>query len=579
MRAHSTVLAIVLSIFLIRATDPPQHGTNLPGMEGEGEGSRHRLIGRVLGRDGKSEYDRLLEEDFARALVGLYRKRGDGEDGESGQRRNQTTTAATLRNQGSNASADQSGRRDHSEETRRDGHFETVIGDDTNKQQSKQEGLVQKDETPQINQGQSIMSDDSLGAIDVIGDETPFLIIYQDERTPEGPLMIRDVNYAPYRDPSVGNDNFQTVDGGEDFFLLYPNQHQPLIVSQEEDNRLVEKKASTSTATGKDGFDAGQERQHQKKDTVAEISTESESISHTISVDGTKKGDQIPSAIQTTSRHDYSNDLEGVSQFSQTPSSGKFIRRDDNFETTEAEHRQVTMDESPTIQSIRRDDNFQMLELDFGGANKGDNLSPSYLIRRHDNSETVELDHGKTGTSSLSQPIRRHDNFETTDPAFRRAVASEPSPPVQSIRRDDTSETIDTDHGKENIGEILPPNYDPDLHKTPRQLFIRASRRAFHLPVERRYRAPVRFQDERPSEDDLYHYGPSRPRRLRGFREEAGREQPWQGGWSVRRPRVIFPSDLVAFREPQPEEPDWLAADGSLQDLQEADGRDRGEYW
>lgn len=69
------------------------------------------------------------------------------------------------------------------------------------------------------------------------------------------------------------------------------------------------------------------------------------------------------------------------------------------------------------------------------------------------------------------------------------------------------------------------------------------------------------------------------PRRLRGFREAFtesgvnGRDGPQ---WGARRPRVIFPTDLVAFREPQQEDPEWLASDSNLQDIQEQDDRDRG---
>lgn len=69
------------------------------------------------------------------------------------------------------------------------------------------------------------------------------------------------------------------------------------------------------------------------------------------------------------------------------------------------------------------------------------------------------------------------------------------------------------------------------------------------------------------------------PRKLRGFREAFadvgvnGRDGPQ---WGARRPRVIFPTDLVAFREPQQEDPEWLASDSNLQDIQEQDDRDRG---
>lgn len=84
------------------------------------------------------------------------------------------------------------------------------------------------------------------------------------------------------------------------------------------------------------------------------------------------------------------------------------------------------------------------------------------------------------------------------------------------------------------------------------------------------------------------------PRRFRGFRDpysegyQPTAREPYfdpsarfHTSWPSRRPRVIFPTDLVAFRDPlqngnQDKEPDWLAGDNSLQDLQEQDIRDKG---
>lgn len=86
------------------------------------------------------------------------------------------------------------------------------------------------------------------------------------------------------------------------------------------------------------------------------------------------------------------------------------------------------------------------------------------------------------------------------------------------------------------------------------------------------------------------------PRRLRGFSDSfpgfqiTGRDAfydpstRWQNGWTgSRKPKVIFPTDLVAFRDANPvsagqEDPDWLAPDNALQDLQESDIRERGEF-
>lgn len=98
--------------------------------------------------------------------------------------------------------------------------------------------------------------------------------------------------------------------------------------------------------------------------------------------------------------------------------------------------------------------------------------------------------------------------------------------------------------------------------------------------------------------DPRYHrfrYGFRSPRKLpqreRGNRElfqaefgPSGRDayyehgiSPWKGSWRARGPRVIFPTDLVSFREQQ--EPDFLAGDQSLQELQEPEREpDRGEF-
>lgn len=55
-------------------------------------------------------------------------------------------------------------------------------------------------------------------------------------------------------------------------------------------------------------------------------------------------------------------------------------------------------------------------------------------------------------------------------------------------------------------------------------------------------------------------------------------ESPWKSPWRSRGPRVIFPSDLVTFRDQNQQEPDFLAGDGNLQDLQQdTDSRDRGK--
>lgn len=100
------------------------------------------------------------------------------------------------------------------------------------------------------------------------------------------------------------------------------------------------------------------------------------------------------------------------------------------------------------------------------------------------------------------------------------------------------------------------------------------------------------------------------PRRQRGYREMFFQSpiyrEPffeshfpsWEGQVGNRRPRVIFPTDLVAFRDtanlvPNPsglsgpsgpsgvdKEPDLLSGDGNLQDIQQqSDNRERGQFF
>lgn len=215
-------------------------------------------------------------------------------------------------------------------------------------------------------------------------------------------------------------------------------------------------------------------------------------------------------------------------------------------------------------------------------------------------------------------------------------------------RRDDIS--LETNE-REHIGEILPPGFKfeerpikfnsfPVQHSSRRHMRKSYSyddgfypghnqetpRNLISFPVER-YRPDYETSDI-PSEGfepNAYPVGKSfspqdssararfnelaafrYPRRLRGpsgpydsahlgfqpIRGEPPREAyfdpsaRYQTAWSgpSRRPRVIFPSDLVQFRDPAnagsapAEEVDWLAGDNSLQDLEGADNRDRGEW-
>lgn len=111
-------------------------------------------------------------------------------------------------------------------------------------------------------------------------------------------------------------------------------------------------------------------------------------------------------------------------------------------------------------------------------------------------------------------------------------------------------------------------------------------------PYDPQYFSPVL----EPNRYDPFYEDP-RYHRFRGFYRSprklpqrdfgpSGREayfergiSPWKGSWRPERgPRVIFPTDLVSFRDQQ--EPDFLLGDQSLQELQEPEKEpDRGKYY
>ncbi|XP_056640922.1 uncharacterized protein LOC130447897 [Diorhabda sublineata] len=180
---------------------------------------------------------------------------------------------------------------------------------------------------------------------------------------------------------------------------------------------------------------------------------------------------------------------------------------------------------------------------------------------------------------------------------------------IALIRRYDSN--IDDTKDKEHIGEILPA----DFHKNRKRVFFarKLNPVGFKPSLERSeiIRFPMAFPSGASSEgsdvfvtenvnrinEQYYSRSPRlgipileqfrMPRRYRGFREGYSDGQQvhfdpsarYQTVWSSRRPRVIFPTEQVTFRDPiksQDAEPDWLAGDGTLQDLQEQDIRDRG---
>ncbi|XP_022921223.2 uncharacterized protein [Onthophagus taurus] len=228
-------------------------------------------------------------------------------------------------------------------------------------------------------------------------------------------------------------------------------------------------------------------------------------------------------------------------------------------------------------------------------------------------------------TNQTSLPKSELESSESLE--SRDSIEHKESTEVALIRRDDSF--LDTVNDNEHIGEILPPEYDitqeqqnvnkrtPILRRRNYNTLYRNGRQ-FEDPryLDPRYRA-IRFKppsEFEPSgvdeslvyaENHHYHYRdqytealsddsrmytrPARfpfvpqearfPRYKEMFYDQPGRDQSGpdqQSSWrAVRRPRVIFPSDTVTFKD-APQEEQFLAPDTNLQDLQLVDTRDRG---
>lgn len=201
----------------------------------------------------------------------------------------------------------------------------------------------------------------------------------------------------------------------------------------------------------------------------------------------------------------------------------------------------------------------------------------------------------------------------------------------QSLRRrdDGVSETGQQEH----IGEILRPNYQEHQVRSVPNRRAASQRKSYDVTFPStgyetiKYRTPFAFQREETKYNFDYDYPPSSssaegydgsyhqrdqqqfrssryvrleggydqvtsantgqyqvgdfpgyrfPGRQRGYRDVLQDTTQRQNVWpSARKPRVIFPTDLVSFREPGQDEADWLASDTNLQDLQQ-ETQDRG---
>lgn len=197
----------------------------------------------------------------------------------------------------------------------------------------------------------------------------------------------------------------------------------------------------------------------------------------------------------------------------------------------------------------------------------------------------------------LNLLLRDKDKYQDNHPQENK-TSEELSPPAtngqtygtirNSLRRDDHGVT--PNDPQEHIGEILPPDFKFDnpveapLPHNPlqtRKSYAYNPRSVVTFPVEpsgegftRGYRYPKRLRAP-------YDYLRAEQARETYFEPSARFQTVWG---TSRRPRVIFPSDLVQFREPvnsgtaPADDSDWLAPDNALQDLEGADNRDRGEF-
>ncbi|CAG9864949.1 unnamed protein product [Phyllotreta striolata] len=144
------------------------------------------------------------------------------------------------------------------------------------------------------------------------------------------------------------------------------------------------------------------------------------------------------------------------------------------------------------------------------------------------------------------------------------------------LRRDDVD--VVENHRKEHIGEILP--VDP-RHNFIQHRLSRTNEYTHGVPIVFPSEVAPEIEGFRGSRSGLTFLEHFRvPRRYNKYREVFfDPSARYQTAWSPRRPRVIFPTDQVAFRDPvqsQELDAEWLAGDNSLQDLQEQDVRDRG---
>lgn len=256
-----------------------------------------------------------------------------------------------------------------------------------------------------------------------------------------------------------------------------------------------------------------------------------------------------------------------------------------------------------TTSSYDLDSTFEEHRKDYrlNDGRSNDDIFKKFNSKLEENN-SYQYNHGTTPSYDQinKKTTKEFDNkFEESRRNYRRYDFEEKSTivfPEENRNYESTfkpSALLSLEDSRENYDETTKKyDFTPTLETTQRQ-----SERYQYDQTTEPYKNPFyfdrfegRYENFDPRfEDPRYHrfrYQNFRsPRRPRGRELDfppSGREwehgiSPWKGSWRARGPRVIFPSDLVSFRDQQ--EQDFLVGDQSLQDLQQPETEfDRGKF-